>query len=126
MGPRRRVGWFARLSGVVKPETVGAGLIVLTMWGESRVHSNHVEAAAAEDHHVDVARIIHLERIVDTLTVDNRYLKRQVRALRFGHKRRHAVGEDLEPYGPRFEPEQRGTLLASIGHAFRRLFFLGN
>jgi hypothetical protein len=123
MVPRRQRSWFSRLGSIAGPERVGAALVVLTVFGEGRVHSNRVEATATESRQVLRARVIRLENRTDSLNVRARYLERQVRLLRRGRVNRAAVGADLEPYGPSWQPEQRGTLLASIGRIFHGLTF---
>jgi len=130
MNPRRRVGWLSRVGRVIKPDNLGAVLsiaaVVMGAWAENRHHMNSVAAGVTDETKVLLARVISLERGRDSSDVRVRYLERQVRRLKRaqGPRFRGRVGPDLEPYGPTFEPEQRGTLLASIGKAFRRLFFL--
>jgi len=123
MVPRRQRSWFSRLGSIAGPERIGAALVVLTIFGEGRVHSNHIEATATESRQVLRARVIRLEGRTDSLSVRARYLERQVRLLRRGRVNRAAVGRDIEPYGPSWRPEQRGTLLASVGKALKHVFF---
>lgn len=120
MNPRRKRSWFDRLGSIAGPERVGAFLVILSVWGEGRVHSNAVQADAAESEQVIRARVIRLERRADSLSVRAAYLERQVRRMRTVALR--SVLEP-EPFGPGWEPAEKGTLMKSVGSIFRHLFF---
>lgn len=116
MVPRHHRGWWQRLGAVVKPERVGTVLLLLLSWGESRHHSDTLDADAGDSRRALWRHTFEVERRADSLSVRTNYLERQVK--RLGRAARGLPGANTAPYGPAYGDSmpRAPTLSGFIAH----------